>query len=401
MVDRISTIQIFQQGVTAILARQAEVSRTQQQLATGERISSPSDDPAGAVQILDIEEDLRQIDQFQRNAVQAEQQLALSDTTLGEVSSVIQRVRELTIQANNATQSAADRSLISSEIQARLEELVALANTRDASGEYIFAGFQAETQPFSRSGNTVSYAGDDGQRFLRIAAGTQVAVRDTGSRVFLSVPSGNGEFDFSVDGNLGTATVGTISSNGAFVRDDYTITFIQALPTDPITYEVRDSAAALVSGGTYEAGATIDFAGASVTVTGEPADGDTIDIDATPNQSLFETVGEIVAALNQSVDTAASDAEVNTGLSSALINLDQALGNVAAVRSEVGARLNRIDSQQEINADFNLQLETTLTNVRDLDYTEAISRLNAQLLALQAAQQTYVQTQGLSLFNFI
>ena len=68
MVDRLSTLQIFQSGISTILDRQAELARTQQELSTGRRILSPSDDPAGAVRILDIQEDLRQIDQYQRNA---------------------------------------------------------------------------------------------------------------------------------------------------------------------------------------------------------------------------------------------------------------------------------------------------------------------------------------------
>ena len=71
------------------------------------------------------------------------------------------------------------------------------------------------------------------------------------------------------------------------------------------------------------------------------------------------------------------------------------------VQSDVGVRLNRIESQQSINEEFNLQLQTTLSDVQDVDFAEAISKLNLQLVALQAAQQTYVTTQGLTLFNYI
>ncbi|MEM6300740.1 MAG: flagellar hook-associated protein FlgL, partial [Pseudomonadota bacterium] len=190
MVDRISTLQIFQSGVSTILARQEELARTQQELAAGRSILSPEDDPAGAIQILDIEEDLRQVDQFQRNSNLAESQLSLEDTTLSNVVSVLQRVRELTVQANNATSGPEQRSAIAQEIDIRLDELLDLANTRDANDEFIFAGFQATSQPFTRSGDAVNYSGDDGQRFLQIAAGSQVAVRDSGSRVFLAVPAG-------------------------------------------------------------------------------------------------------------------------------------------------------------------------------------------------------------------
>lgn len=401
MVDRISTLQIFQTGVSAILDRQAEVARTQQELATGRRIQSPSDDPAGAVRVLDIEEDIRRVDQFQRNASLAEGQLALEDSTLGEVSRVLQRVRELTVQANNASNGPAEREAIAVEIEARLDELVSIANTRDGNDEYIFAGFQARNQPFTRSGGEVTYSGDDGQRFLEIAAGAQVAVRDSGSRVFLAVPAGNGSFDFSVSGNSGSARVQDAGAEAGFVRDDYTINFIQATPTDPVTYEVVDGAANVVASGSYEAGEAISFNGARVVVEGEPADGDSIAIDSAPVQSVFTTVGEIADALRGSSGDAAGSAAVNNALASGLYNLDQAIGNVSNVRADVGSRLNRVDSQQSINEEFNLQLQTSLSDVRDLDYAEAISRLNLQLVALQAAQQTFVSTQRLSLFDYL
>lgn len=401
MVDRISTLQIFQSGVSTILERQAELNRTQQELATGRRILSPSDDPSGAVRILDLEEDLRQVDQFQRNASLAEGQLAQSDTTLGRITDVLQRVRELTVQANNATQGPEERGAIALEINARLEELVSLANSRDGNDEYLYAGFQARTQPFSQSGGEVSYSGDDGQRFVEIAAGSQVAVRDSGARVFLEVPAGNGSFDFSVSGNSGTASVSSSSASGAFVRDSYSVNFIQATPDDPVTYEVVDSAAAVVASGSYTPGESISFNGGQITVDGEPADGDSIGIDSRPRQSVFETVAAIAEVLGNATGDAANTAELNTAMASGLTNLDQAIGNIVDIRAEVGSRLNRIDSQQAVNEDFNLQLQTSLSDVQDVDFAEAISRLNLQLVALQAAQQTFVSTQRLSLFDYI
>jgi len=399
MVDRLSTLQIYQSGISTILSKQAELARTQQELATGKKILSPSDDPAGAIKVLDIEEDIRLVDQYQRNASLAESQLAVEETTLSSVTTVLQRVRELAVQANNASLSPDDRAAVAVEVRARLDELVALANTRDGNDEYIFAGFQSQTQPFTRQGGAVSYSGDDGQRFLDIAAGAQVAVRDSGSRVFLSVPAGNGSFDFAPDpSNSGTAVVAESSADASFVRDDYAISFSQATPTDPVTYTVTDSSAAVVASGSYAAGDAISFNGARVVIEGEPADGDVINIDGAPRQSVFQTLDDIASALE---NAGSNGAPVNNALASGLNNLDQAIGNVLEVQTDVGVRLNRIESQQAINEDFNLQLQTTLSDVQDVDFAEAISKLNLQLVALQAAQQTYVTTQRLSLFDYL
>lgn len=399
---RLSTVQIFQQGVNSILERQAELARTQEQLASGKRVASPGDDPIAAVQVLDISEDLELLDQYRRNGSLAASQIALAESTLQEVTTVLQRVRELSVQANNATQTAETRRAIGVEVSQRLEELVDLANTRDANGEYIFAGFQSDSRPFVSQGEAVGYAGDEGQRFLQVGAETRVAVRDPGSSIFLDVPAGNGGFAVApAAGNAGSAVIQETAATPAFVADDYTLTFSQATPADPVTYTVTDGAAAVVASGSYRAGDRIAFAGAEVTVEGAPADGDSFSIDPAPRRDLFRTVQGIAEALAAAGDSAAGGATVNNALNSGLRNLDQALGRITETRAELGARLNRVETQREVNEGFTLQLQETLSEVQDLDYAEAISRLNLQLVALQAAQQTFTRVQGLTLFNFL
>lgn len=399
---RLSTAQIFQQGINNILSQQAQLQKTQQQLATGLRVTTPADDPVAAVQILDISEDLAQLDQFQRNGNLAEGQLALADTTLQDVTGVLQRVRELTVLANNATQTPETRRAIATELEGRLDELVSLANTRDANGEYLFAGFQAQTQPFSRSGGEVVYGGDDGQRFLQVAANTQIAVRDSGRAVFMDIPAGNGRFDIRADaGNSGTAIIDATSADNSYQRDTYSISFSQPTPADPVTFTVTNSSAVVVASGPYESGASITFNGASVNFEGTPADGDSFTIPAAPRQDVFSSVQNIIDSLQASGTGPAASAAVNNAMASGLGNLDQALGRMLEQQADLGVRLNRIDSQRDSNDAFTLQLQETLSDVRDLDVAEAISRLNLQLVALQAAQQSYVRIQGLSLFNFL
>ena len=81
--------------------------------------------------------------------------------------------------------------------------------------------------------------------------------------------------------------------------------------------------------------------------------------------------------------------------------MSTAIDSLTTARTAVGARINSIDQQRSINEDSLASLETSLTKLKDLDYAEAISRLNSQTTGLQAAQQAYVKVQGLSLFNFL
>lgn len=399
---RMSSVQIFQQGISAILMQQEQLARTEQQLATGRRILSPADDPVAATQVMDITEDLERVDQYQRNANTAEGQLALEETVLADAGTLIQRVRELVLQANNATQTPETRRGIAAEVEARIDELLGLANTRDAGGEYIFAGFQSQSRPFSRQGGDVTYAGDDGQRFVQVGNSVQVAVRDSGADVFMRVPGGNGTFSVAPGtGNSGTAVIDATATTGPFVSDDYTISFGQATPGDPVTYQITDSSATVVASGIYGEGDAVDFAGARVVFNGAPADGDQFEVRPSRSQDIFGTLQDIADALNTSGTTPAEQADVNNAMTIALGELDQALGKILEVRADVGVRLQHVQSQLDINESFNLQMQETLSGIQDLDVAEAVSRFNLQLTALQSAQQAYVRMQGLSLFNFL
>ncbi|MFT6051722.1 MAG: flagellar hook-associated protein 3 FlgL [Halioglobus sp.] len=399
---RLSSAQIFQQGISSILAQQSKLQQTEQQLATGRRILTPADDPVGAVQVLSITEDMKLIDQYQRSGNIAEGQLAQEETALADVGNVLNRVRELVVQANNASQSPESRRSIGTEVAAKLDELQSLANTRDASGEYIFAGFQSRTEPFSLQSGSYSYNGDNGQRMLQLARSTQIAVRDSGFDVFVSVPSGNGSFDIQPDvSNAGTAVIGATSASGGYVKDTYNIVFDQPTPADPVTYQVTGSASGVVASGTYVSGDSIDFAGASINLNGVPADGDSFQVLSSPRQDMFSTLQDAVSHLNNAASSPSELAAFNNGMSRALNNIDGALGHVLDLRADVGVRLNHVDRQLDINDSFNLQLEATLSEIQDLDYAEAISRFNLQLTTLEASQQAYIKLQGLSLFNFL
>lgn len=189
---RISTQQIYSQGVEAMQSQQQKLQKTELQIASGLRIMTPSDDPSGAVKVLNLTSNIEAINQFSRNVSVAESALAFEENVIGSVNTNLQRVRELVVQGNNSTNSDADKSSIAAEIYQRLDELVSLANSRDAGGEYIFAGYKVGSPPFVENNGVVSYAGDQGQRMVQVGEGSQVAVRDSGQAVFQEIPSGDG-----------------------------------------------------------------------------------------------------------------------------------------------------------------------------------------------------------------
>lgn len=399
---RMSTVQIFNQGVNNLLDRQADVTKTQEQLASGKRIMNASEDPAGAARTLDITSQLARIDAYQRNTGTVQSSLRLEEGVLSTVVNDLQRARELTIQANNATMNASDKQSVAVELASILESLIAAANTQDASGAYIFAGYQSDSQPFSKTSTGATYNGDDGQRFMQVSANVQIASSNPGSEVFMSAAAGNGSFDYrGAAANAGTAVVTTTAAAANYVPETYTLAFIQANAVDPITYTVTGDTSGQVATGNYTESAAITFNNGEITFEGLPKHGDNFTITSVPRQDIFTTIKDIESILATASDGAASAIRINNEASRALSNLDNALEKILTVQSDVGTRLRRAEMQTDTNEAFNYQLKATLSGLQDLDYAEAISKLNIQMLALQAAQQTFAKTQNMTLFNYL
>lgn len=385
--------------LNALETAQRRLADTQNQVSTGRRINKPSDDPLAAARIGQLDASLARLDQYQANGIVARNQLGLEEEALASVIDNLQRVRELAINANNATLDNSNRAAIAAELRQRLDGVLALANTTDASGRFLFAGFSEGTQPFVVTAAGVAYNGDQGQRSVQVSDERLVAVNDSGAAVFQRIPSGNGSFTLAADaGNTGTGVLGagTIVNPALYVSDSYTIEFLS-----PTSYEVRDGGGGLVVAGAYTPGQSVEFLGVNIAMTGEPALGDVFTVTPSASQDVFTTLNELITALETPVTDPASRALLNNRVGQLLVDIDQATGRMIEVRSEIGARVRALDQEVSLNEGFTLQLTETLSEIRDLDYAEALSLLSQQLFGLEAAQQTFARTAGLSLFRFL
>lgn len=198
---RISTSQFYRQGVEVILDQQTQLNKTEVELATGKKVNTPSDDPSAAVSIMTLEESSSRLAQYQRNASQAQGRLEQEEVALEGMNNLLQRVRELVVQGNNASMDLENRQAIAHEVGRHLETYVQLANSRDANGEYIFAGYRTDSQPLTTDGlGNFTYNGDDGQRSLQIGDSREVVIGDPGSQIFENIPANAG----------GTTDIGSI-----------------------------------------------------------------------------------------------------------------------------------------------------------------------------------------------
>ncbi len=397
---RISTSSIYQQSVDAILRQQSALAKTQQQVATGQRVVSAGDDPVAAVQLQALTRLQSQQDQYTRNSNAAQDRLQLEEQALADSTTILQRIRDLALQANNATQTSTDRQYIATEVRARISELQGIANRKDNNGDYLFAGYSAGVQPFARDASgQVQYAGDTGQRSVLIDAAIAVADGDSGARVFTGIKAGNGLFTTAAaTGNSGSGSIdtGTIADRSAWTSDTYTVTF-----ATPNSWQVTDSGNNVVASGSYASGAAIAFKGVQVSVSGTPAAGDSFQVAGGTATDLFGSLERLAGSLAGAADSEAARAKLNTALSGSLLQLDQSLDHLSGVRAEVGSRLALIDDVAATRDARLTDVAASISQLRDLDYASAVSKMNQQYVGLQAAQQAYVRIAGLSLFNYL
>jgi flagellar hook-associated protein 3 FlgL len=388
------------QFLAAINQLESNLSTTQNQISSGKAFTTASQNPVAAGLVTGYNQALAQSQQYDTNSNSAQGSLNTEDSALTQVQSALQSLRDLALEANSGTESSQGLSAIATQAAQIQNSLLGLANTQDGSGNYIFGGYSTQTQPFTLTATGATYNGDQGQRQVQIAAGQTVVVGDNGDLVFNQIKTGNGTFVASAAAaNTGTGVVGatTVSDPAAYTGGTYAINF-----TTANAYQVVNTATnAVVTSGTYAAGQTIAFSGLQITLSGQPAAGDSFSVAPSSDQSLFTSVQNLVTALQSTGSGGTAAAQLNNSINSAINNIDQALSQTQTVQSSVGARLNSITTQQSVAGDQQVQLQQSISTLQSLDYASAITSLDSQNTTLSAAMQAFTLTQGLSLFKFI
>lgn len=299
---RISTNTIYDLGVSRLSQLQADQAKLQQQISSGKRVLVPSDDPVAASRILQISQSQSMNAQYAENRQIANTHLAGLDTSLGSITELL-TVARTNLVGSAGTLTSEQRTVLSTNLKASLDTLLGHANTKDAFGNYMYAGLHNETVPFTKTPAGATYNGDSNQQLVQVGAQRRLAVNANGDNVF------------QAGGN-----------------------------------------------------------------------------------DIFAAYQDLITILD---NPASTDADVENGVQAALSVFDTAINNVATVRASVGTRLNEIEALNSAGDSRELQYAQALSELQDLDYAEALTELSQQQIILEAAQKSFVQTSGLSLFNFI
>ena len=305
---KISTGYFFDRALTQMTTTQNSLAQSQAQLSTGKQVVQPSDAPDQATAIQRLKSVLARQDSFEKAVQNAKNRLTAEETALESSSTLLTRMKELTIQALNDTYGPKDREIIAVELQGLQEDLLSFANTRDVNGAYLFSGSRVFTPPFGQNADgQIVYQGDETVNMVEVGDQRSLRLNRTGTEVFGGV-----------------------------------------------SRELED--------GSRE------------------------------GRSFFESVQDLVNAVRTSDREA-----MNRGLA----ELDVLSQGVAVSIAKVGSAMNVVEGQTAVLDETRLQLKTVLSEIEDLDYTEAVTEMQKRMMALEASQASFAQISRLNLFEYI
>ncbi|HWQ30246.1 MAG TPA: flagellar hook-associated protein FlgL [Negativicutes bacterium] len=386
----------------------SRMEKTQQQMSSGKKFVNPSDDPIGVSRSLRLNTDVATMDQYKRNADDVASWLSTSEIAVSNISDILKRAKELTVQAANETNSVAERGAIADEIEELKGQLVQIGNTSYA-GSYLFSGYKTD-KPLFKSDGTYDIGGNtlSAQEVIEIniGIGDKIGENFVGQRLFGLYKAG-GDLDLDPSDTLiqqqimsgsyiSASTAKPLSLSGSFtlkngtgsVSIDLTGSYTDVaniaaainsqldgtLLDDPhVSAEIKDNRLVFKSDNTL-----------TVKSTGL----DLEDIGLTNNQSSVSRVdsgngSQLIAVFEQLVTDLRNDD--TTGINKALSRIEVQASNVNAIRSEIGVRANRIELTTNRIEDDTLNLKELLSKNEDADLAEVIMKLKMEEYVYEAS----------------
>jgi len=415
---RLGTANTFDAARQTLQTRQSTLADLQAKLTEGKRVTRASDDPTSAAQAERAQTRIARITGEQRALEVQKSAIQLGESTLGDATALLQEFRDLLVQAGNGANSPTERETIAKQLVSLRDELVTLANRKDANGMPLFHGLGSTAAPFEVSADgTVpdpdySFNGLPGQ-----VGANDVAIPGTldGRATWMDVPESNGVFKVG----LGAGNRGQAYSDVGLVKDaalmgaqgtDFSVQFSVDATTGAASYTVTNNQppATTAPALPYTPGQAITLGGLTVVVKGVPANGDTLELRpaaAADRPSVFGVLDRAIAGMfepgSSTKGASSTSANFNHELAISLAQVDTSLERIGAVRGRAGDLLNRADRIHDTQEDRSVQAEGDRSRAEDMDMIQGLSDFQNQQTSYQVALQTYASIQKLSLFDFI
>lgn len=408
---RISSAQSQSSGLESLMRRQQELSRSQERLVSGKRISRAGDDPAGAARAERALADQTRSEGLLRSLGASRNAMTVVESSVGDAVDLVQTARETLVEAGNGAYNAADRALLTNRLKQVRSQLLSVANTDNGAGSYLFGGQGSDRLPFVDSGAGVVFQGTAGE-----AAGSQVEdlpLAVDGEALWLKARTGNGVFETDRQvASTSTAWIsaGTVSNPAALTLAEgqrYEMTFdtathysVNLVNSDGTSAPFPDAAS---SGHNYASGQPITgLPGMSTSISGQPVVGDKFTIaPSTAGLSVFDTLDRMIDVFGSPATSPPNAGDQAQAINHGLRDLDQVLSNLQVTRSRSGEALNQLDGLESRTGARVLADKSERSDQEDLDMAQGVTDFTTRQTAYQAALQSYTMVRKLSLFDYI
>ena len=426
---QVSTKLFNEQQIRQFSKLTADIQAKQEKISSGRAILNASDDPVAAVSLSAANEQKLLIERFEENVYLAQNRLEAGDKVLNESQSVMMRITELATQARNPAYDAFSRRAILTEMLELREVLVDLANTKDARGHSLFAGFKNEETAFVKNANgKVEYNGDRGIHTVQISENMSVPTSLDGLTVFGRVETANGRRNIFeiIDGVA--ASINPLRELNEHATADVRAEAIFTLPRQNQTWELdlKGSLGMVRISAVLSEGNEENFADAVNFVsdqTGVIAEFDKIsgriiltDIEAgeirvenleIEGQELTDYAGQYNLSFG-----AVDENNVPIGVPRVLTDLDQLLGrgisnlksaldHLSLQQAVIGAQVSKAEVQRGALASRKLAVSQDISKIGDADLAKLVTELQSQLTNRDAAQQAFAKIGQQSLFDYL
>lgn len=394
---RIATSFSYQNSVSTLQQRQADMMESQERLVSGKSVMKASDDPTAAARAERARSQIQRTEADQRGVDASRSSMTQVEGALAEGEELLQQARELILSAGNASYGDAERLAIANQLQGIRDQMLGVANRPDGNGGYLFSGQGSGGSPFIDAPGGVVYAGVGGSTIA--SSGESLPLAMDGSAAWLTGSTGNGIFETrNIDSANAWIDAGSVSAPDQLTGSVYTVEVTDA-GSGPTYSILRDGVATSTAGVPFVSGQAIAIDGMSFTISGSVADGDSFEIaPAEPSLSAFDVLDDAIAALSTPNQTSS---QVTQSVQSSLRNVDSAMTMVQSARSQAGEALKRVDQADSRLDSSRLAAETNRSNAEDLDMVQAISEFQIQQTSYNAALQSYSMVQKMSLFDYL
>lgn len=367
--DKMSQVQVN----TGLNRNRNDLNKLQNQAATQKRVVTPSDDPVAATRVLKQRSEIQGIDQYLKNITSAKNFLEYSEQSLGELSDLLIRAKELALgQAGDAASSAETRAVVATEIQQLFHQAVHVGN-RKLGDRFLFGGFKTTEAPFTPEGQ---YVGDHGEMRIPINKEAKVAINVPGSSIFLGYklnrpveiePLENEERELTIpleSGNSGQLAIARAPASDLRIRSVDDDKFAKDQQS------IHDSNIANHQG---------------------PAAG-TAQASSQKGVNVFKVMDDLRISL---------ETNDKQGVQESLNMIDEAMSQVVLARSQLGSRVTVLDQTFNTLQRSNVDAKIVKSQAEDVDTFELVTDINKAENTLKTSLHTSSKLLESSLLDFL